>query len=47
MPLHGAHGPMRLIDLDDVLPDPWRTARIQNEHERHKREQCELDQHHR
>ena len=34
MPLHGGHGPMRLIDLDDVLPDPWRTARQQDERER-------------
>ena len=23
MPLHGGHPPMRLIDLGDVLPDPW------------------------
>jgi hypothetical protein len=27
MPLHGGHGPMRLIDLGDVLPDPWQAAR--------------------
>ena len=39
MPLHGGHGPMRLIDLADVLPDPWRLAREQGE-----REHRELDQ---
>jgi len=33
MPLHGGHGPMRLIDLADVLPDPWRLAREQEERE--------------
>jgi hypothetical protein len=31
MPLHGGHGPMRLVGLDDVLPDPWRTARAADE----------------
>ena len=30
MPLHGEYGPMPLIDLADVLPDPWRA-----EHELH------------
>jgi hypothetical protein len=30
---------MRLIDLSDALPDPWRTEREQHEHERR-----ELDQ---
>jgi hypothetical protein len=34
MPLHGGHDPMRLIDLGDVLPDPWRVAREQEERER-------------
>jgi hypothetical protein len=34
MPLHGGYGPMRLIDLADVLPDPWKTAREQEERER-------------
>jgi len=28
------HGPMRLIDLGDVLPDPWRIAREQEARER-------------
>jgi hypothetical protein len=31
--LHGGHGPMRLIDLDDVLPDPWRVQREQAQRE--------------
>lgn len=34
MPLHGRHAPMRLIDLADVLPDPWKAARAQEERER-------------
>ena len=34
MTLHGGHGPMRLIDLDTVLPDPWRQARAREEQER-------------
>lgn len=39
MPLHGGHGPMRLIGLDDVLPDPWRVARAEDERrERERRE---------
>jgi hypothetical protein len=45
MPLHGGHGPMRLIDLDDVLPDPWRAARAEDERrerERQERERREL-----
>jgi hypothetical protein len=25
LPLHGGHPPMRLVDLADVLPDPWRS----------------------
>jgi hypothetical protein len=33
MPLHGGHEAMRLIDLGDVLPDPWRAARKPEEHE--------------
>jgi hypothetical protein len=39
MTLHGGHGPMRLIDLDEVLPDPWRTARAREEQERRERAQ--------
>jgi hypothetical protein len=31
MPLRGGHGPMRLIDLADVLPDPWRTEPEQDD----------------
>jgi len=34
MPLHEGHRSMLLIDLDDVLPDPWRTAREQEQRER-------------
>jgi hypothetical protein len=37
MPLHGGHAPMRLIDLADVLPDPWRLAREQEERERREK----------
>ena len=43
MPLHGGHHPMRLVDLADVLPDPWRTAREQAERERREREHHETD----
>ena len=43
MPLHGGHGPMRLIDLDDVLPDPWRVAREQDESKHRKQERDDLD----
>jgi hypothetical protein len=39
MPLHGSHPPMRLIDLGDVLPDPWRTAERDND----EQDQHELD----
>jgi len=45
MPLHGGHGPTRLIGLDDVLPDPWRAARAEDERrerERQERERREL-----
>lgn len=38
MALHGGHQTMRLIDLADVLPDPWRTANGQ-----HRRERREMD----
>ena len=31
MPRHGGHPPMRLIDLGNVLPDPWRTEREYDE----------------
>jgi hypothetical protein len=41
MTLHGGHGPMRLIDLDNVLPDPWRVARAEDE--RHERERQERE----
>ena len=34
IPLHGGHAPMLLIDLGDVLPDPWRTERAQRGHAR-------------
>ena len=43
MALHGGHGPMRLIGLDDVLPDPWRAARAEDEHR--ERERQEHEQH--
>jgi hypothetical protein len=33
MTLHGGREPMRLIDLADVLPDPWKAARAQEERE--------------
>ncbi len=39
MPLQGGHRPMRLIDLGDVLPDPWRVERQQSERERRERGQ--------
>ena len=39
MTLHGGHGPMRLIDLDTVLPDPWRTARAEDERKRRDQHQ--------
>ncbi len=34
---------MRLIGLDDVLPDPWRVARAEDE--RRERERREHEQH--
>jgi hypothetical protein len=34
---------MRLIDLADVLPDPWRVAREQDERERRERKRRETD----
>jgi hypothetical protein len=43
MPLHGGHSPMRLIDLADVFPDPWRAARDQDERERCEEERREMD----
>lgn len=43
MPLHGGHRPMRLIDLDNVLPDPWRTARKRERAEQERREKFLLD----
>jgi hypothetical protein len=36
LPLHGGHAPMRLIDLGDVLPDPWRTEREYDEQDQHE-----------
>lgn len=38
MTLHGEHGPMRLIDLDDVLPDPWRVAHADDERKRREQQ---------
>jgi Replication-relaxation len=38
LPLYGGRAPMRLIDLGDVLPDPWRT-----EPEHDQQDQHELD----
>jgi hypothetical protein len=39
MPLRGWAGrPMRLIELDAVLPDPWRQARERDERERRQRD---------
>jgi Replication-relaxation len=39
LPLRGWAGrPMRLIELDQVLPDPWRQARERDERERQERE---------
>ncbi len=43
MALHGTHSPMRLIDLTDVLPGPWRLAREQDERERRTQERREMD----
>jgi hypothetical protein len=45
MPLHGRYGPMRLIGLGDVLPDPWRQAREQAERERREQGRREMDPH--
>jgi hypothetical protein len=45
MPLHGRHHPMRLIDLSDALPDPWRTEREQHEHERRELEGAPMTLH--
>ncbi len=43
MPLRGGPGrPMRLIDLDTVLPDPWRQVREHDERERRERAEREL-----
>jgi hypothetical protein len=44
LPLHGGHSPMRLVDIGDVLPDPWRVADEQDERERCEQEQCEIDE---
>jgi hypothetical protein len=43
MPLHGGSGPIRLIDLDDVLPDPWRVARTRDAQEGRDKARHELD----
>jgi hypothetical protein len=43
MPLHGGYGPMRLIDLADVLPDPWKAAREQEEREHREQKRNEMD----
>ena len=46
MPLRGWSGrPMRLIEMDTVLPDPWRQARERDERERRQRDR-ELAQAH-
>jgi DNA-binding CsgD family transcriptional regulator len=42
MPLHDDHGQMRLIDLVDVLSDPW--LRYRQEEARKRREAAERDQ---
>jgi len=43
MPLRGGdRHPMRLLDLDTVLPDPWRLAREQAERQRREYAQREL-----
>jgi len=43
LPLHGADsGPVRLIDLEDALPDPWQDYRHQRARER--REAAEREQ---
>ena len=45
MPLRGWNGPpMRLIELDRVLPDPWRQARAHDEHEQAERERRDQEQ---
>jgi hypothetical protein len=43
LPLHGSHEAMRLIDLADVLPDPWRLAHEHDERERREYERREID----
>lgn len=43
MTLHGGHGLMRLIDLDKVLPDPWRVAREEDERKRREQQRHEMD----
>ena len=35
LPLLGGHAPLRLIDLGDVLPDPWRTEPEHDEQDQH------------
>jgi DNA-binding CsgD family transcriptional regulator len=40
LPLQGGDTPMRLIDLGDALPDPWRTA----EREQREQEDREMDE---
>jgi len=41
MPLHGGHPPMRLIDLADVLHDPWRTQRGHDGQHQHELDPAE------
>jgi hypothetical protein len=45
MTLDGGHGPMRLIDLDDVLPDPWRAAHAEDERRERERRELAARQH--
>jgi hypothetical protein len=41
LPLHGGHLPMRLIDLGDVLPDPWSTEPEHDEQDQHELDPAE------
>ena len=41
LPLHGGHPPMQLIDLGNVLPDPWRTEPEHDEQDQHEPDPAE------
>ena len=41
MPLHGGYGPMRLVDLGDVLPALWRIEREHDEQDQHELDPAE------